>query len=450
MRLIGYALALAMFTGSAALAETRVALVIGNGAYRHVPMLPNTRNDASDVAASLERLGFTVRRIDDAGFEPMRRGLLEFGKAARGADMAVVFFAGHGMEMGGDNWLVPVDAELKSDLDTEQEAISLRNVVVTVSAASKLGLVVLDACRNNPFMAKMQRTAASRAVGRGLARVEPTGSVLVAFAARDGTVADDGTGRNSPFTTALLRHLETPGLEINFLFRRVRDDVIAATGRRQEPFVYGSLSGQEIYLKNAGLAAPNIPPAASPSSAPPAPTAPAPALAAVPHGVTLADLEGSDLAIRIKRDMVVRRDGRQASIGVEADFGVRVAAGGAIEQTYVSTADTPFGKRRGEKIVSAFTLDQARPAQEPGGGEAVWTLRDNTLTWMRTLKTGAYRLDVSLVRGPNGLTCTARETFAQSGSGIAMNSSIDGRPMTVIRSRQLSASCRVSKARAAG
>ncbi len=100
--------------------------------------------------------------------------------------------------------------------------------------------------------------------------------------------------------------------------------------------------------------------------------------------------------------------------------------------------------------MSAFTLDQARPAQEPGGGEAVWTLRDNTLTWMRTLKTGAYRLDVSLVRGPNGLTCTARETFAQSGSGIAMNSSIDGRPMTVIRSRQLSASCRVSKARAAG
>ncbi len=452
MRLIGCALALAILTGSAAMAETRVALVIGNGAYRHVPALPNTRNDANDVAASFERLGFAVRRIDDAGFEPMRRGLLEFGKAARGADMAIVFFAGHGMEMGGDNWLVPVDAELKSDLDTEQEAISLRNVVVTVSAASKLGLVVLDACRNNPFMAKMQRSAASRAVGRGLARVEPGGSVLVAFAARDGTVADDGTGRNSPFTTALLRHLETPGLEINFLFRRVRDDVITATGRRQEPFVYGSLSKQEIYLKSPGLAAPAIAPAASPSPAPsPPPARQAPALAAAPHGITLSELEGSDLAIRIKRDMVVRRDGRQASIGVEADFGVRVAAGGAIEQTYVSTADTPFGKRRGEKIVSAFTLDQARPAQEQGGGEAVWTLRNDTLTWVRTLRTGAYRLDVSLVRGANGLTCTARETFTQSGGGgIAMNSSIDGRPMTVIRSRQLSASCRVTRSRAAG
>jgi hypothetical protein len=137
---------------------------------------------------------------------------------------------------------------------------------------------------------------------------------------------------------------------------------------------------------------------------------------------------------------------------VEADFAVRVAAGGAIEQTYVSTADTPYGKRRGEKIVSAFTLDQARPARDLGGGEAVWTLRDNTLTWVRSLSSGAYQLDVSLSRGPNGLTCTAREAFTRQGGsgGITMNSSIDGRPMTVIRSRQLSASCRVSKARASG
>jgi uncharacterized caspase-like protein len=252
MRLMRYALLLvAVLFGSPATAQTRVALVIGNGAYRHVPALPNTLNDANDVAASLTRLGFAVRRLNDAGFDQMRRGLLDFGKAARNAEMAVVFFAGHGMEMGGENWLVPVDAELKNDLDTEQEAISLRNVVPTVSAAAKLGLVVLDACRNNPFVAKMQRTAASRAVGRGLARVEPTGSVLIAFAARDGTVAEDGTSRNSPFTAALLRHLETPGLEINFLFRRVRDDVIADTGRRQEPFVYGSLSKEEIYLKTA-------------------------------------------------------------------------------------------------------------------------------------------------------------------------------------------------------
>jgi uncharacterized caspase-like protein len=135
-----------------------------------------------------------------------------------------------------------------------------------VSAASRLGLVVLDACRNNPFAAKMQRSLRTRAVERGFTRVEPTGSVLVAFAARDGTTAGDGTGRNSPYTAALLRHLETPGLEINFLFRNVRDDVIAATRQQQEPFVYGSLSREAIYLKSpAALAVPR-PPAASPSA----------------------------------------------------------------------------------------------------------------------------------------------------------------------------------------
>jgi hypothetical protein len=232
-------------------AQTRVALVIGNSAYRHVPVLPNTRNDAGDVATSFERLGFAVQRVDDGGFDAMRRALLEFSRKARDAEMAVVFFAGHGMEVGGENWLIPVDAELKTDLDAEQEAISLKAVMLTVSAASRLGLVVLDACRNNPFAATMQRTLRMRAVERGFARVEPTGSVLVAFAARDGTTAADGTGRNSPFTAALLRHLETPGLEINFLFRNVRDDVIVATRRRQEPFLYGSLSKETIYLKEA-------------------------------------------------------------------------------------------------------------------------------------------------------------------------------------------------------
>ena len=142
------------------------------------------------------------------------------------SEMAVVFFAGHGMEINGDNWLIPVDAELRTDLDAEQEAISLRAVTLMVSAASKLGLVVLDACRNNPFAAKIKRTNATRAVTRGLSRVEPTNSVLVVYAAKDGTTAADGAGGNSPFTTAFLKYLETPGIEINFLFRNVRDDVI--------------------------------------------------------------------------------------------------------------------------------------------------------------------------------------------------------------------------------
>lgn len=250
-----FALALALGFMSPAGAETRVALVVGNSLYRHVPALPNTPNDAGDVVAAFERLGFSVRRVNDGDYDDMRRALLEFSRSARDSDMAVVFFAGHGIEVGGENWLIPVDAALKSDQDTEHEAISLRNVLLTVSAASRLGLVVLDACRNNPFAARMQRSVRTRAVERGLARIEPPRSVLVAFAARDGTIASDGAGRNSPFTTALLRHLETPGLEINFLFRNVRDDVITATRGQQEPFVYGSLSKDLIYLKSSAPAA---------------------------------------------------------------------------------------------------------------------------------------------------------------------------------------------------
>lgn len=131
-----------------------------------MPELPNPTTDAADVAAALLRLGFSVRLVNNASYEVMRRALLEFTPKARDAEMAVVFFAGHGMEVGGENWLIPIDAELKTDLDIEQEAISLRAVMLMVSAASKLGLVVLDACRNNPFLAKIRRSIATRAVAR--------------------------------------------------------------------------------------------------------------------------------------------------------------------------------------------------------------------------------------------------------------------------------------------
>src|SRR5690242_2351802 len=235
---------------SPAWSAARVALVIGNGAYQHVPALPNPPNDASDIAASFRRLGFDVRLVKNGNFDDMRRALLDFGHRARGAEMAIVFYAGHGMEIAGENWLIPVDAALRTDADAEQEAITLKSVMVTVSNASKLGLVLLDACRNSPFAAQMQRTLRTRSlVSRGFARVEPNGSVLVAYAAKDGTTAADGSGRNSPFTSALLKNLETPGLEINFLFRSVRDDVIAATHDQQEPFLYGSLSKEAIFLK---------------------------------------------------------------------------------------------------------------------------------------------------------------------------------------------------------
>ena len=222
--------------------QTKVALVIGNGAYKGVPELANPTNDATAVAAAFLRLGFSVRLVTDASYDEMRRALLEFSQKARDSEMAIVFFAGHGIELGGENWLIPVDADLKTDLDTEQEAISLRSVMLMASAASKLGIVMLDACRSNPFIGKVKRSIATREVIRGLSRVEPTNNVLVVYAAKDGTTASDGSSDHSPFTTALLKHLETAGLEVTFLFRNVRDDVIAATHNEQQRFVYGSLS----------------------------------------------------------------------------------------------------------------------------------------------------------------------------------------------------------------
>ena len=254
---LAVAAALAGFTSASAVADgRRVALVIGNGAYRSVPALPNPPNDAGDVAAALKRLGFAVTLITNASFDEMRRGLIALGRDAAGADMATVYFAGHGMEINGENWLIPVDAELKRDTDAANEAISLQSVMMQISNTTSLGLVILDACRNNPFAAKMNRSLAARAaVSGGLGRIEPVGNVLVAYAARDGTTALDGNGRNSPFTAALLRNIETPGVEVTFVFRNVRDDVMEATRNEQQPFVYGSLSRKAIYL--VGLSSPS-------------------------------------------------------------------------------------------------------------------------------------------------------------------------------------------------
>jgi uncharacterized caspase-like protein len=190
----------------AGIAQSRVALVIGNSLYQNVSALPNPVNDASDISDSLKRLGFDVTILTNAKFDDMRRGLVSFGQRARGAEFAVIFFAGHGMEISGENWLIPVDAQLATDLDVADEAIGLQSLTRAVSSTTRLGLIILDACRNNPFLPKMQRTGnLNRAVERGFTRVEPNDNVLVAYSARDGTTANDGSGRNSPFTRSQYR-----------------------------------------------------------------------------------------------------------------------------------------------------------------------------------------------------------------------------------------------------
>jgi uncharacterized caspase-like protein len=254
-----------------AFAEKRVALVLANSAYQNVVPLANPVNDGAVVASTLKDAGFDV--VDyrhDLPAAETRRALRDFADRARDADIAVVYYAGHGIEVDGSNYLIPVDARLERDTDVYDEAFSLDRILIAVEPVRKLRLVILDACRDNPFAKGMKRTVASRAIGQGLAKVEPTSpNVLIAFSAKAGSTAADGDGKNSPFTIALSKHLTTPGLDVRRAFGFVRDDVLKSTGNRQEPFVYGSLGGEDMPLVPAPAhtaAAPAAAPAPNPQA----------------------------------------------------------------------------------------------------------------------------------------------------------------------------------------
>jgi uncharacterized caspase-like protein len=242
--------AVLLLVGEPAFADKRVALVIGNAAYQNVARLPNPVNDGATMASTLKDAGFDV--VDsrhDLGAADTRRALRDFADRARDADIAVVYYAGHGIEVEGGNYLIPVDAKLERDTDVYDEALSLDRVLLAVEPAKKLRLVILDACRDNPFAKTMKRTVASRAIGQGLAKIEPTSpNLLIAYSAKAGSTAADGDGKNSPFTVALSKHLTTPGLDVRRAFGYVRDDVLKTTSNRQEPFVYGSLGGEDVPL----------------------------------------------------------------------------------------------------------------------------------------------------------------------------------------------------------
>ncbi|MDN3277392.1 caspase family protein [Frankia sp. RB7] len=239
-----------LFGAGPAFAGKRVALVLANSAYQNAPQLTNPVNDGAVMAKTLKDAGFDVvdSRHDLTALDT-RRVLREFADATRDADIAVVYYAGHGIEVEGSNYLIPVDAKLERDTDVYDEALSLDRVLVSVEPAKQLRLVILDACRDNPFGRTMKRTLASRGIGRGLAQVEPASSnTLIAYSAKAGFTAQDGDGANSPFTIALSKHLTTPGLDIRRAFGFVRDDVLRSTGNKQEPFVYGSLGGEDVPL----------------------------------------------------------------------------------------------------------------------------------------------------------------------------------------------------------
>lgn len=241
---------LSTISAGPALADKRVALVIGNSAYKSVAPLPNPAKDAAAIGAMLTKAGFeVVDAREDLVATDMKRLIRDFSDKVRDADIAVVFYAGHGIEVDGTNYLIPVDARLERDIDVDDEAVSLDRIVRILDPAKKLRLVILDACRDNPFDRSMKRSLSSRAVDRGLAKVEPSSpNTLIAYAAKAGSTASDGAGSNSPFTTALLKQLAVPGQDLRKSLGYVRDEVMKATGNKQEPFVYGSLGGDDVVL----------------------------------------------------------------------------------------------------------------------------------------------------------------------------------------------------------
>ena len=236
----------------AAQAEKRVALVIGNSAYQTVSALPNPVRDAKAVAEALREAGFAdVTEAYDLSKAKFDEALKRFGDVASDADWALIFYAGHGIGIGGETYVLPVDAVLKRAEHADDEAISLSRLRSKASGAKALRMVILDSCRENPFVARLVREAGTkRAISRGLpAPAKPEGDELIAYATRENDVADDGEGAHSPFTAAFLQHLQEPALEVRFLFGKVRDSVQAATDHQQTPTTYGDLGGTYFYFR---------------------------------------------------------------------------------------------------------------------------------------------------------------------------------------------------------
>jgi TonB family protein len=227
----------------------RVALVIGNGAYDVAP-LNNPVNDAQDMAQSLRQLGFDVLSGSNLTQREMRQLIREFGQKIKGGGVGLFYYAGHGMQVKGQNYLIPVGADIQAEADVEDLAVSV-NLVLNVmdDAGNGLNIVVLDACRNNPF-ARSFRSAAG-----GLAQVDAPTGTLIAYATAPGSVASDGTSRNGLYTQELLKFMRTPGLDIENVFKQVRISVRTLTQGRQTPWEASSLVG-DFYFTGAGREAP--------------------------------------------------------------------------------------------------------------------------------------------------------------------------------------------------
>src|SRR3954454_8718098 len=232
--------------------ERRIALVIGIGAYQSAPSQGNPVSDARSIGEALRRLNFEVDAVYDADFRRLTRAVREFGIKAQRADAAVIYYAGHGVQAGRENYLLPTDTRLERERDLLYEAMPLELVLGEASQARKIGIVLLDACRNNPFVDRMSRSmsvAGRGSAAPGLARVDNVPrNTMVVLATKADQIAEDGSGDHSPFAAALLAHFQIPGLELSLFFRSVRDTVLRATGNRQDPFIFTSLGAEPFYF----------------------------------------------------------------------------------------------------------------------------------------------------------------------------------------------------------
>ena len=288
-----------LLLGADAQPQRRVALVIGNGTYEEAGTLTNPVNDAADIAAKLRDLGFEVIEGNDLGKRALERKIGAFSDALDGAGVGLFYYAGHGLQVDGRNFIVPVDARLDVPAKLRLETVQIDDILDIMEQQTTTSLVFLDACRNNPFVRKLKRTATNRSAVAlaGLAQFDSTRGSFIAFSTAPGSVAMDGAGRNSPFATALLRHIAEPGQSINDLMIAVRRDVVSETGDAQRPWEQGSLLDRFEFV-----------PGGEPVVAQAQPAAPAPAAA----GTEVAALErsvGDTQAIeRLVRDEYLRPD----------------------------------------------------------------------------------------------------------------------------------------------
>ena len=226
--------------------DKRVALVIGNSAYQTTTALPNPKNDATAVGNTLKGMGFDTEVLIDVTKAAMDAAIRRFGDRLEGAGVGLFFYAGHGLQVNGQNYLVPVDAKLTKERDLEFESVDFGLVMHQMESTKRVNLIFLDACRDNPLANTLASNLGAKRsmVGRGLARIDAGAGTLISYSTREGTTAQDGDERNSPYTTALLRHMTTPGLDVALMLRQVREEVMTKTNQEQVPWEYGSLMGE--------------------------------------------------------------------------------------------------------------------------------------------------------------------------------------------------------------